>query len=206
MAAAVRSPRGLVAAAALVVGQRNAVARLCRGGNIDVVHAHWWVPAGVSAWLARRPYVVTLHGTDVALLARSRGARVVAARVLRGAAAVTAVSSYLAGLAARAAGLKPERIVVQPMPVDTHAFTRTSNGGGGVVTVGRLSKQKRIDLLLDAMAELKRRGGALPLTVVGGGEGGHGVGRRGAGLRIAAQTRLIRARPPPAPRAREAAP
>jgi glycosyltransferase involved in cell wall biosynthesis len=196
MAAAVRSPRGVLAAASLILRQRSAVARLCRDGTIDLVHAHWWVPSGVSAWLAPRTYVVTLHGTDVALLARSRAARTVAGRVLRGAAAVTAVSTYLAGLAARAAGLKPDRIVVQPMPVDTQAFTRTSNGGDGVVTVGRLSKQKRIDLLLDAMAELKRRGRALPLTIVGDGEERPVLERRAVELGIAAQTRFIGAVPP----------
>ena len=191
MAAAVRSPRGAFAAASLVLRQTSAVTRVCRGGTIDVVHAHWWVPGGISAWLARRPYVVTLHGTDVALLEHSRAARILAGRVLRGAAAVTAVSSYLAGSAARATALEPGRIVVQPMPVDTRAFTRTSQGGGGVVTVGRLTKQKRIDLLLDAMAELKRRGRALPLTVVGDGEERHALERRAGELGIAAHTRFI---------------
>src|SRR5437870_4076303 len=143
MVAAVRSPAGLLFAASLIQRQARVVARLCREEQLELVHAHWWIPGGVSAWLARRPYVVTLHGTDVALLERSLPARLLARRVLRGAAAVTAVSSFLAERVARAAGLDERSIVVQPMPADTRALTRTSRGGGGIVTVGRLSPQKR---------------------------------------------------------------
>jgi len=198
MVAAARSPGGLLAATSLVARQSRAIARLCREGQIDLVHAQWWIPGGVSAWLARlsRPYVVTLHGTDVTLLERSRPARALARRVLRGAAAVTAVSSFLAERAAHTAGLDAGKILVQPMPLDVRAFSHTSKGGAGVVTVGRLSKQKRLDLLLDAMAELKRRGRALPLTIVGDGEERHALERRAAELGIATQTRFIGEVPP----------
>src|SRR5439155_10668007 len=100
------------------------VARLCREEQLELVQAHWGIPGGVSAWLARRPYVVTLHGSDVALLERSLAARALARRVLRGAAAVTAVSSFLAERVARAAGLDERSIGGQPMPAETRAFTR----------------------------------------------------------------------------------
>src|SRR5439155_907631 len=133
-----------------------------REEQLELVHAHWWIPGGVSAWLARRPYIVTLHGTDVALLERSLPARLLARRVLRGAAAVTAVSSFLAERVARAAGLDERSIVVQPMPADTRAFTRTSRGGGGIVTdivppqgAGRLVRPDARDLA-EAIAELAR--------------------------------------------------
>src|SRR5207302_1459651 len=172
------------------------LARLWRDERLDVVHAHWWIPAGVSAWLAGRPYVVTLHGTDVALLERSRAARLVGRRVLHGAAAVTAVSSYLAVRAARAVQLQPGRILVQPMPIDTQGFSRTSRGGGGIVTVGRLTSQKRIDLLLDALAELRTRGRTPALTIVGNGPARPGLDRRVAELRIAGQVRFLGEVPP----------
>ena len=106
---------------------------------------------------------------DVVLLERSAAARLLARRVLRGAAAVTAVSSDLADRAARATGLDRERIVVQPMPIAAAQFTRTSGGGGGVVTVGRLMPRKRLDLLLEALARLRAAGRTLPLKIVGDG-------------------------------------
>ena len=196
MVAAARSPAGLLWAASLVQRQARVLARLWRDERLDVVHAHWWIPAGVSAWLAGRPYVVTLHGTDVALLERSRAARLVGRRVLHGAAAVTAVSSYLAVRAARAVQLQPGRILVQPMPIDTQGFSRTSRGGGGIVTVGRLTSQKRIDLLLDALAELRTSGRTPALTIVGNGPARPGLERRVAELRIAGQVRFLGEVPP----------
>src|SRR5207245_2665811 len=177
MVAAARSPVGFLAATSLVCRQARVVGRLCREEQLELVHAHWWIPGGVSAWLARRPYVVTVHGTDVALLERSPPARMLARRVLRGAAAVTAVSSYLAGRAAHVAGLDQARILVQPMPLDTRAFTRSSRGGGGGggggggVTGGRPSPQTRLPFVRE------RRG-------LRGGGGGEAAGSsRWAGSR-----------------------
>ncbi len=171
MVEAARSAVGALTAGSLVVAQARAIARIRSG---DVVHAHWWVPGGVSAWLARIAraprYIITLHGTDVAILEHSRVSRALARRVLKSAAAVTAVSTYVAESAAAVVGLDPEDILVQPMPADVGRFTRTSAGGGGVVTVGRLVSQKRIDVVLEAMARLKEIDGkAVPLTVIGDG-------------------------------------
>ena len=196
MVAAARSPAGFLLATSLVYRQARVVARLCREEQLELVHAHWWIPGGVSAWLTRRPYIVTLHGTDVALLEHSLPARVLARRVLRGAVVVTAVSSYLAERAARAAALDLDSIFVQPMPADTRAFARTSRGGGGIVTVGRLSPQKRIPLLLEAVALLRASDRALPLTVVGDGPERPALERRAAELGIADQTRFLGAVPP----------
>ena len=198
MVAAARSPAGFLSATSLVCRQARVVARLCREEQLELVHAHWWIPGGVSAWLARRPYVVTPHGTDVALLERSPPARALARRVLRGAATVTAVSSYLAGRAAHVAGLDQGRILVQPMPLDTRAFTRPSRGGGGggIVTVGRLSAQKRIPLLLEAVAELRATDRGLPLTIVGDGPERSALERRATELGVADLVRFLGEVPP----------
>jgi len=195
MASALRSPHGVVALASLVAAQSRAVRATRRtGAPVDVVHAHWWIPGGISAWLAGSPgappYVVTLHGTDVAVLGRSALARAVARRVLRRAAAVTAVSSYLAERAAAATGLDPRAIVVQPMPLETAQLTRVSAGGAGIVTVGRLTEQKRVPLILDALAALKRRGRRLSLGIVGDGPARRAIADRAAALGVAEQVRF----------------
>ncbi len=168
-----RSPLGALAAANLMRAQAAEIGRLCRAAPVDVLHAHWWVPGGVSAWWSRTaakpPYIVTVHGTDVRLLDRSRLARAVARRVFRQAAVVTAVSSYLAERVARMTGIDAARIVVQPMPVDVARFNRLSQGGGGIVSVGRLTKQKNLGVVLRALAELKRDGIDVPLRLIGDG-------------------------------------
>lgn len=195
MASALRSPRGVAALASLIAAQGRAVRTASRRGPpVDVVHAHWWIPGGISAWLASSrggaPYLVTLHGTDVAVLGRSALARAVARRVLRRAAAVTAVSSYLAQRAAEATGLDPRTIVVQPMPLDAGRLSRVSAGGGGIVTVGRLTGQKRIPLIVEALAALKRRGRRLSLTIVGDGPERQVIAERAGALGVADQVRF----------------
>ncbi|MGD2136127.1 MAG: glycosyltransferase [Gemmatimonadales bacterium] len=200
MADTARSRAGLVLAGALVWRQAMHVVRLARRGAPDLVHAHWWVPGGVSAWLARRlrglRYVVTLHGTDVRVLESSRVTRAMGRRVLRGAVAVTAVSEYLAERAAAVAGLDAARMLIQPMPADLTRFTRTSQGGGGIVTVGRLVGQKRIDIVLEAVQRLQQRGRTVTLTIIGEGPLRGALEEHAQRLGIAERTRFVGEIPP----------
>jgi glycosyltransferase involved in cell wall biosynthesis len=165
------TPSGAVALAGLLGAGALALRRV--GGGADLVHAHWWFPAGVQAVAARTglPLVTTLHGTDVRL-ARSRpAARAVCARVLRSSARVTAVSGWLAD---QVAGFAPElagRVAVAPMPVDDRVF---SPGPAGrprdeLLFVGRLDRQKGAPVALHALARLTGPAAALPLRVVGSG-------------------------------------
>ena len=164
-----RSPAG-VAGMTVLVGR---LAQAAAATHADVLHSHWWFPAGLATWLTAvvtgRRYVVTLHGTDVAILQRSAAGRVAARRVLVEAAAVTAVSSHLAERAATLTGIDQGSILVQPMPVDLDRFTEASRGGGGLVAVGRLTAQKRLGLALEALARLRQRGEAIPMTIIGDG-------------------------------------
>ncbi len=173
MTDAVGSATGLATFAALIAMQAGATLREVDRSRADIVHAHWWIPGGVSACLAslvrRVPVIVTLHGTDVAVLERSNAVRRLARVVLRRAAGVTSVSSFLAKRAASVADIDPGGIVVQPMPLDVERYARNSTGGAGVVTVGRLVRQKRIAALIESVALLHQRGNRVPLTVIGDG-------------------------------------
>ncbi len=195
-----RSPRGMLSAGGMIGALAWAIAREGHRGGAELVHAHWWIPGGISAWLASwaggPPYVVTLHGTDVALLEGSAPLRTLARRVLRSAAGVTAVSSYLAERAARVAGIDPARITVQPMPVEVERFNRLSSGGGGVATVGRLTAQKRVDVVLDAVAWLAAQGRPLKLTVVGDGPERAALEARAAEAGLGERVRFTGAVPP----------
>jgi glycosyltransferase involved in cell wall biosynthesis len=170
-AASARSPAAALAFAGLLRAFLVAVEEACAGGRADVVHAHWWVPGGVAAALARRwgrPLVVTLHGTDVALARSVPGARYLFRALARSAAQVTAVSSVLARQAAEASGLLQESITVSPMPLSLQPH-RPALGRSGMVFVGRLTRQKRVGLLLDALNLLAARGFPMDLTIVGDG-------------------------------------
>ena len=127
MQSAVRSPGGLAALYGLWRAMRRGVRDVAGDPKETVVHAHWWIPAGLAA-PPELPMVLTLHGTDGALLERSGLARSLARPVLRRSAVVTTVSTALARTASRTAGLELAAIRVQPMPVVTRGWTGAGAG------------------------------------------------------------------------------
>ncbi len=166
MAEAIRGPHGLRALYGLWKAMRDAArSEIAKGA--ELIHAHWWIPAGVASPPETR-MVLTVHGTDAGLLRRSAIARRAAAPVFRRARVVTVVSQALGTAVTETLGLAITPGHVQPMPTDTSRFT-WSSGGGGAVVVARLTAQKRVDLAVRTVAELRRLGRALPLTVVGEG-------------------------------------
>ena len=166
------SPFGAVAFFGMLKAMSRTVAEEVKASSANIIHAHWWVPAGYAvrkAERAGRPYVVTLHGTDVALARKYRIARSLMRTVLKDASAVTAVSSYLANEAATTLGVPASNIPLTPMPLALGVSPDPDAARAGVVFVGRLTKQKGVSTLLDALAILKREGKPLDLTIVGDG-------------------------------------
>lgn len=147
---------------------RSAV-RARREMQPDVVHAHWWFPSGlVGTWLSKlshTPLVTTLHGTDVRIARSVAMSRPAFRHVLQHSRATTAVSRWLAHEAQSLVSVPPP--VVAPMPVATDLF---SPGGmrkeNALLFVGRITKQKGLDLLLETLAKLPA---SISLDVVGNG-------------------------------------
>lgn len=166
MQSALKSPGGWSALAGLWRALRKAAREEVAAGA-DLVHAHWWIPAGLAS-PRDVPTVVTVHGTDAALLRRSRIARSLARPVFARARVVTAVSRELAGWVQAGAGRFVEPAHIHPMPVASDDYPWTT-GGGGAVVVGRLTAQKRVGLAIDTVAFLASCGHELPLTILGDG-------------------------------------
>jgi len=169
-----RTPAGLALVPVFFAGFTVSTLRLARRFRPDVLHAHWWLPAGLCALLASRmlglPLVVTLHGTDVHLL-RSRVLRRVGLAVLRRAALVAVVSEDLHRLAVESLGLPPEQVVVLRMPVTRVADPAPPPSGDPVrlVAAGRLSVEKGFDVLLEAVGLAVQDGLDVHLDLVGSG-------------------------------------
>jgi glycosyltransferase involved in cell wall biosynthesis len=149
---------------------RSAV-RARREYEPDIVHAHWWFPNGlVGTWLSRmshKPLITTLHGTDVRLARSVAFSRPAFRHVLNHSAAVTAVSRWLAN-EAQAVVSSPAPIVA-PMPVATELFSPgDERHANRLLFVGRLNKQKGIELLLHALSRIPNTD--LHLDVVGAGD------------------------------------
>lgn len=129
----------------------------------DVVHAHFVVPTGALAWALRRtagcPYVLTAHLGDVpgGVPEQTRGlfrwALAPARAIWKAAAATTAVSSHVAGLAQNAFGSAPEVILngIPPCPPpEIRAVEKPL-----ILWVGRMSLQKNPVLAVRSLALLR---------------------------------------------------
>jgi glycogen(starch) synthase len=133
----------------MIVAARHA------GARADLLHAHW-LPAGAAAALSRRPFVVTIHGSDFEL---ARRAPAVARAVFRRARAVVCVSPALAAAVER---LGATRIHVVPNGVDLPPEPGEPSAPPHVLFAGRLSAEKGVEDLLEAARGLE-------LVVVGDG-------------------------------------
>lgn len=155
--------------------------RLLRENTYDLVHAFFGFPSG---WLCYRtagrlPYLISLRGSDVPgdNVRLQREYKVLGPLVFKPiwkrAAALVACS---AGLKARALRFMPTaRIEVIPNGVDTNKFhpaekvPSTKREPLKLLTVGRLSATKRLDLLIDMVAQLRAEGTEAKLDIIGGG-------------------------------------
>jgi glycosyltransferase involved in cell wall biosynthesis len=157
----VSTPR---AYAGLAREARAAVAR----HRPDVVYAHFLVPTGLVAIATGIPYVITAHGSDVRNMRKSPVVAALTKPVLRRAAAVICVSSYVKSLLSA-----PDDVSVEVIDcgVDTERLKPVPrakpNAGNGprFLFIGSLTRRKNLDRLLAAFAQL----GGGTLTIVGGG-------------------------------------
>jgi glycosyltransferase involved in cell wall biosynthesis len=135
----------------MLVSMWRAVRRAARGA--DLVHAHWLLTAAVARF-GRRPLVVTLHGSgsagrfsDVELARRRPG---LVRALLRPAAAVICVSETVAA-PVRASGVD---VVVIPNGVRVPDEVGPPAEPLEVLYVGRLSPEKNVDTLVEAVGDL----------------------------------------------------
>jgi len=157
------------------IGVLAMLRRLKREGRPPLIHAHCAYPDGVGVALAARmlglPYVITAHGSDINVYAEKRLLRPQIRWALRGASGVVAVSGALASkieqLTAKAplgprasipcAGFDPS--VFHPRPLSqARAALALPADARIVVFVGHLVPIKGIGFLVEAWAELMRRG------------------------------------------------
>jgi len=153
--------------------------KLLQENDYDLVHAFFGFPTG---WLCYRsayklPYIISLRGSDVP----GRHARLqldykilapVFAAIWKKAAALVACSE---GLKNRALNFLPTvAIDVIPNGVELDRFspaeTTKSSEVLRLLTVGRLSVIKRVEMLIDMVQILHRDGCQVHLTIVGGGQ------------------------------------
>ncbi len=147
------APWKLLAMPLFLLAFARAARRAAR--HADVVHAHW-LPSAIPALATRKPFVLQLWGSDVAL---ARHVAPLARRLVRRAGVVVCASTALAA-EARALGALDVRVIPSgvAIPEDVVAPAEPAHA----LYVGRLSSEKGVRELAEAA-----RG--LPLVVVGDG-------------------------------------
>ncbi len=180
--------------------------------DFDVVHVHslylfhtWW--SARCCRHARVPYVVSPHGTldpwHLAHHPRRKAAYtlLLEGRALRGAAAMHYTSAEELAHAARHLGRGPRGFVVPP-GVDRPPVRRLADDGGLaarhpelagrtlVCFLGRLTAKKRLDLLVEAFAEVAAAAPAAHLAVAGPDDEGIGTEVRARVARLGLAERV----------------
>ena len=152
--------------------ERQRIAAICAEWRPDVLHTHGYRCDVLLADLARRlgiPQVTTVHGFTGGNW-KNRLYQRLQKRAFRRLSAVVAVSGRL-GRELAAAGVPAERVVVAPNawsggpePLErasARAVLGVDPGGYVIGWVGRLSREKGADVLVDALPHLRD----LPITV-----------------------------------------
>jgi glycosyltransferase involved in cell wall biosynthesis len=168
MGARAKSPGGALTFYRLVRALRRGARDEASRIDADLVHAFWWVPGGWAASPLGLPQLISLMGTDVAMM-RSLPGRVLARRVLSRATRLAALTTFLADEARRIIGRPHLAIERVPVPVDVDRFSAPAGPPAprtGIVYLGRLTNQKRVHLLLDAVHAAAI---TAPVTIVGDG-------------------------------------
>ncbi len=158
-----------------MAGAARAAAKVARGGGFDVVHAHWPLPMAVPGWAARRasgtPLICSFYGVELTFARSSPVPFLVPflRRTIRTADAVTAISTYTAGLV-RELYDRPVALIpfgaTTPIPAETPPLELS--GPLRLLFVGRLVERKGVHYLLDALA-LARDRAEVALEIVGQG-------------------------------------
>lgn len=155
---------------------RRSVRRLAPAS--DIIHVHWGPTAALAApWRSGKPYVLTLHGSDVTLARRGGLWLGALRRALRDAAGVDVVADEQRRFLAEQGlwdAARPIEVIPAGVPEDLIARPRAvraegTEGAFGFLYAGRLVESKGVTDLLGAFAEVRAAGIDAELELIGGG-------------------------------------
>lgn len=156
-----------------------------------VLHAHFGSSALPASRIAKAlgiPLVVTYHGMDITVRAKTEAEAARRRAAFAAADRVIAVSRFIRE-ALLAAGCPDAKITLHYIGVDTSRFTpaTTPRSAAEVLFVGRLVEKKGVIHLVRAMAEVRRTAPAAELVIAGDGPLREGLAREAQQLGVPAR-------------------
>jgi glycosyltransferase involved in cell wall biosynthesis len=165
-----------------ILGELLALLKMTKKDHPDVVHAHWVLPQGLVAALAKKitgvPYIVTTHGGDIYGL-QGKIATFMKHYALKNAETVTVVSSDIKKTIQKKLGHDFHTDIVS-MGVDSQLFHPDKKNpllknkygikGPFLLFVGRLTEKKGVRYLIRSMPEVMKQLPESKLLIVGSGE------------------------------------
>ena len=163
----------------LIISELLSSYRLVKEEQINMIHAHWILPQGfVSVFLKKLfkiPLMVTVHGSDLFPLKNTLFKRL-QNFVVKNADSVTVNSSATKNELVRRFPSYSSKISVIPMGIDINRFKERSikkpkkyTGNNILLFVGRLSDQKGLQYLIEAMPEIIKYDAKVKLLIIGEG-------------------------------------
>lgn len=140
----------------------------------DLIHAHWISSGFVATFLSAllsKPVVLTVHGSDVNLMFENRFLGLLRKQVTDRVGAIIAVSKPLARRV-QSLNIAGDRVTVIPNGVDISNYEyrdSSTSAGEKLIWVGRMSTEKGLKYLLDAMPQLLKVYPDVKLSLVGDG-------------------------------------
>jgi len=171
------SPMALMQLPSFVLAELSYAFRIAQKRKFDLVHAHWSIPQGLTAFFLSRlykiPYVLSVHGSDVYGL-RSPALRLLNKAVVHQADGCVANSNATATMASNVSGRRD--ISVIPMGVDVDLFKSVRSGTNGhtengpnILYAGRLIDVKGVQYLIEALPRVLKMHPSAKLLIVGSG-------------------------------------
>jgi glycosyltransferase involved in cell wall biosynthesis len=156
--------------------------KIIKNEQIGMVHAHWMLPQGLVAAFLKKifkiPVLITLHGSDLFAL-NSGLSKLLQKFVVKNADSITVNSVATKNELVRRFPNYPSKIKIIPMGVDTEVFKKRNvkkpkkySKNKILLFVGRLSEQKGLQYLIDAMPDIIKQDDKVRLLVIG--EGAYG--------------------------------
>ncbi len=153
---------------------------LVKKGDVDVISCQWWIPGGLIGWIlsffSRKPFWVTLHGTDIRILKSSNLFNPLAKKVFKRASGVSCVSSFLRDFLVQSGLIEKDKVKIIPMPVETKKFKfqkPLKKNNKTILCVARFTRQKGLDYLIQAIKVLFDKGFDFETKIIGGGPEKH---------------------------------